>query len=82
MKRFKEWWKDKWQYTSFRYGVIIVALLILCVVVSIYADIRDRGRLRLWAVLMLRQWPSRNKMIKMVDIYRHNTDNPIVVNRH
>ncbi len=42
MKRFKEWWKDKWQYTSFRYGVIIVALLILCVVVSIYADIRDR----------------------------------------
>lgn len=42
MKRFKEWWKDKWQYTSFRYGVIVVALLILCVVVSIYADIRDR----------------------------------------
>lgn len=41
MKRFKEWWKDKWQYTSFRYGVIVVALLILCVVVSIYADIRD-----------------------------------------
>lgn len=42
MKRFKEWWKDKWQYTSFRYGVIVVALLILCVIVSIYADIRDR----------------------------------------
>lgn len=42
MKRFKEWWRDKWQYTSFRYGVIVVALLILCVVVSIYADIRDR----------------------------------------
>jgi len=45
MKRFKEWWKDKWQYTSFRYGVIVVALLILCVVVSIYADIRDRREL-------------------------------------
>lgn len=42
MKRFKEWWKDKWQYMSFRYGVIVVALLILCVIVSIYADIRDR----------------------------------------
>ncbi len=45
MKRFKEWWEDKWQYTSFRYGVIVVALLILCVVVSIYADIRDRREL-------------------------------------
>ena len=45
MKRFKEWSKDKWQYTSFRYGVIVVALLILCVVVSIYADIRDRREL-------------------------------------
>ena len=45
MKRFKEWWKDKWQYTSFRHGVIVVALLILCVVVSIYADIRDRREL-------------------------------------
>lgn len=42
MKRFKEWWRDKWQYTSFRYGVLITVLLVLCVIVSIYADIRDR----------------------------------------
>lgn len=45
MKRFKEWWKDKWQYMSFRHGVLITVLLVLCVIVSIYADIRDRREL-------------------------------------
>lgn len=41
MKRFKEWWKEKWENRSFRYGVIIVVLIIAAVAVSIYADIRD-----------------------------------------
>lgn len=45
MKRFKKWWKEKWKYTSFRHGVIVVVLLTLCVIVSIYADIRDRWEL-------------------------------------
>lgn len=41
MKRFKEWWKENWENRSFRYGVIIVVLIIAAVAVSIYADIRD-----------------------------------------
>ncbi|MGN0667048.1 MAG: hypothetical protein ACI4KF_11050 [Huintestinicola sp.] len=41
MKRLKEWWKENWENRSFRYGIIIVVLIIAAVAVSIYADIRD-----------------------------------------